>query len=102
MLGMSGRTEVDSGFWSEHRAITKTGEEWEGDVFVGNRRSLGAFQVALVVKNWPASEGDARDWGPIPGSERSPGEENSNPLQNCCLENPGDRRVGHNSEMEQQ
>ena len=93
MLGMSGRTEVDSGFWSEHRAITKTGEEWEGDVFVGNQRSLGAFQVALVVKNWPASEGDARDWGPIPGSERSPGEENSNPLQNCCLDNPGDRRV---------
>ena len=24
----------------------------------------------------------------IPGSERSPGEENSNPLQYSCLENP--------------
>ena len=93
MLGMSGRTEVDSGFWSDHRAITKTGEEWEGDVLVGNRRSLGASQVAVVVKNWPATEGDARDGGPIPGSERSPGEENSNPLQYCCLENPVDRRV---------
>ena len=61
---------------------------------MGNQRSLGASQVALVVKNWPASEGDARDWGPIPGSERSPGEESSNPLQYCCLENPMEEEPG--------
>ena len=35
--------------------------------------------------------GDVRDAGSIPGSERSPGEENSNALQYSCLENPMDR-----------
>ena len=29
--------------------------------------------------------------GSIPGSGRSPGEGNSNPLQDSCLENPMDR-----------
>ena len=32
-----------------------------------------------------------RDAGLIPGSGRSPGEENGNPLQYSCLENPMDR-----------
>ena len=49
-----------------------------------------AFQVALVVKNQPANAGDRRDAGSIPGSGRSPGEENGNPLQYSCLENPTD------------
>ena len=40
----------------------------------------GASQVVLVVKNPPASAGDARDVGWIPGSGRSPGEGNGNPL----------------------
>ena len=30
--------------------------------------------------------------GSIPGKGRSPGEENGNPLQYSCLENPKDRR----------
>ena len=30
-----------------------------------------AFQVALVVRNVPANEGDIRDTGSIPGLERS-------------------------------
>ena len=30
-----------------------------------------AFQVALVVRNVPANEGDIRDTGSIPGSGRS-------------------------------
>ena len=34
---------------------------------------------------------NARDLGLIPGSGRSPGEENVNPLQYSCLENPMDR-----------
>ena len=34
--------------------------------------------------------GDARDLGLIPGSERSPGEENGTPLQYSCLGNPMD------------
>ena len=31
--------------------------------------------------------------GLIPGSGRSPGEGNGNPLQSCCLENPIDREA---------
>ena len=31
--------------------------------------------------------------GPIPGSGRSPGEGNGNPLQYSCLENPMDREA---------
>ena len=50
----------------------------------------GASQVALVVKNLPANAGDAREVGSIPGSGRSPGEGNGNPLQYSCLENPMD------------
>ena len=40
-------------------------------------------QVALAVKNLPASAGDIRDWGLNPGSGRSPGGGHDNPLQ--CL-----------------
>ena len=43
---------------------------------------------ALVVKNLPASAGDIRDLGSIPGSGRSPGGGSGNPLQYSCLENP--------------
>ena len=46
-----------------------------------------------MVKDPPASAGDARDAGSIPGLGRSPGEGNGNPLQHPCLENPMDRRV---------
>ena len=52
--------------------------------------SGGASQVALVVKNPPASAGDARDEGLIPGSGRSPGEGHREPLQYSYLENPID------------
>ena len=38
-----------------------------------------------------ASACNARDLGLIPGSGRSPGEGNGNPLQYSCLENPMDR-----------
>ena len=48
-------------------------------------------QAALIVKNPPASAGDIRDVGSIPGSGRSPGEGNGNPLQYSCLENSIDR-----------
>ena len=49
-------------------------------------------QVALVVKNPLANEGDSRDAGLIPGSGRLPGGGNGNPLQHCGLENSTDRR----------
>ena len=44
-----------------------------------------------VVKNQPASAGDSRDMGSIPGLGRSLREGNGNPLQYSCLENPMDR-----------
>ena len=43
------------------------------------------FVVAQRVKNPPASAGDARDRGSIPGSGRAPGEGNGNPHQRSCL-----------------
>ena len=40
-----------------------------------------------MVKNLPTNAGDDRDVGPIPGSGRSPGIGDGNPLQYSCLEN---------------
>ena len=48
------------------------------------------FRDFLVVKNPPANAGDIAS---IPGSGRSPVEENGNPLQYSCLGNPMDRRA---------
>ena len=52
-----------------------------------------ASQVGLVVKNRLPMQQTLRDVGLIPGSGRSPGEGNGNPLQDSCLENPKDRGV---------
>ena len=49
------------------------------------------FPGGAVVKNLPATEGDARDAGSIPGSGRSPVEGNGTPLQYSGLENIMDR-----------
>ena len=49
---------------------------------------IGAPQVELVAKNPPANAGDIRDAGLIPGSGRSPGEGNGNPLRSWT-EEPG-------------
>ena len=62
------------------------------------------FPRSSVGKETACSAGDL---GSIPGSGRSPGEGNGNPLQYSCLENPMDKgvwqatahgvaRVGHN------
>ena len=48
--------------------------------------------MALVVKNLLISSGDIRDKGSIPGSGRSSGGGNGNPLQYSCLENPHGQR----------
>ena len=50
-----------------------------------------ASQAEIVVKTSSATAGDVRDAGLIPGSGRSPGGGNGNPLQYSCLENPMDR-----------
>ena len=47
--------------------------------------TAAGFPGGSVVKNLPASEGDE---GSIPGSGRSPGGENGNPLPYSCLGNP--------------
>ena len=63
------------------------------------------FPHSSVGKSSACNAGDP---GSTPGSGRSPGEGNGNPLQYSCLENPKDRgawqttvhgisRVGHNS-----
>ena len=67
----------------------------------GRQRAVGRFLVKAslaagfpggsVVKNLPASTGDAGDVGSIPGVGRSLGEGNGYPLQYSCLENPKDR-----------
>ena len=46
------------------------------------------FPGGLAGKNLP---GNAGDTGSIPGSGRSPGEGNGNPVQYSCLENSMDR-----------
>ena len=57
----------------------------------------GAKFVFLLIKDFPGgsdvkvSAYNAGDPGLIPGSGRSSGEENGNPLQYSCLENPMDR-----------
>ena len=49
---------------------------------------LGASPRGALVKNPPVMQERL-----IPGSGRSPGKGNGNPLQYSCLENPMDRRV---------
>ena len=49
------------------------------------------FPGGAVVKDPPASAGDTEDTGSIPGSGRSPGAGNCNPLQYSWLENFMDR-----------
>ena len=51
---------------------------------------MSASKVVLVVKNLPVKAGDS---GSIPGSVRSPGVGNGNPLHYSCLENSKDRGV---------
>ena len=46
------------------------------------------FPDSSLVKNLPANAGGMVS---IPGSGRSPGEGNGNPLQYSCLRNPMDR-----------
>ena len=49
---------------------------------------IHVFPGGSVVKNLLANAGDT---GSVPGSGRSPGIGNGNPVQFSCLENPKDR-----------
>ena len=56
-------------------------------VYLKGLMHFWSFAGGSVVKNLSSSVGDM---GSIPGSGRSPGEGNGNPLQYSCLENPMD------------
>ena len=70
-------------------------------------RIVHSVVAVPVVKSPPASAGDVRGVGWLPGSGGAPGGGHSNPLQCSCLKNPvdggawwaavhGSQRVGHN------
>ena len=49
--------------------------------------------MALVIRNLPASSGDVRDAGLIPGLGRSPGGGHGHLFQYSFLQNPMERRA---------
>ena len=51
------------------------------------------FPGGSIVKNLPVNAGAAGDSAFMPGSGRSPGGGNGNPLQDYCLKNPIDRSL---------
>ena len=53
--------------------------------------TYGCFRDFPGGSHGKASAYNAGDLGSIPGSGRSPGEGNGNPLQYSCLESPMDR-----------
>ena len=53
--------------------------------------TYGCFRDFPGGSDGKASAYNAGDLGSIPGSGRSPGEGNGNPLQYSCLESPMDR-----------
>ena len=61
---------------------------WEAHAGLGWALNPMGLPLHSVVKNPLANAGDA---GLNPGSGRSPGDGNGNPLQYSCLENPTDR-----------
>ena len=82
-------------FWKhQNMSDTVLGQRTLGEQSRARPYSHGASQVALVVKNLPASAGEVRGVGSIPGSGRSPGGGHGYPLQYSCLENPLDRGAG--------
>ena len=59
-------------------------------IFIYLSTYLGASQVVLVGKNPPASGGNSRDAGSIPGLGRSPGGGHGKSLQYSYLKNSVD------------
>ena len=58
--------------------------------FAGHTSGIYVLELGSDGK---ASAYNAGDPGSIPGSGRSPGEGNGNPLQYSCLENPKDQEA---------
>ena len=58
---------------------------------LGGCKEVGRLPGGLDSKESACDAGNARDKGSIPGSGRSPGERNGNPLQYSCLGSPMDK-----------
>ena len=71
-------------------------QDWKRSVFIpipkkDNAKECSNYHtIAFISHEVKASTCNAGDLGSIPGSGRSPGEGNGNPLQYSCLENPMD------------
>ena len=102
---MSPRTQAENIFMNiSQRKMTKRDLKFEGTVlcfFLAGKCSKKSFSTDLLFRYWSTnflcssvgkeSACNAGDPGSNPGSGRSPGEGNGNPLQYSCLENPMDR-----------
>ena len=74
-----------------HLRYNATRWQWCADPEGPSRAdSLRIISKVLFILKAAASASNAGDLGSIPGSGRSPGEGNGNPLQYSCLENPMD------------
>ena len=80
-----------TGLWVNKAPVFDPGNQSSKDLKHWARK-VRPSQVVLVVKNPPANTGNIRGMGSVPGSGRSPGEWNSNPLQCSGLENPHGQR----------
>ena len=75
----------------EIKQIFFTGKSWFGLLLLTVNKTATiywGFPCDSAAKNPPAN---TEDMGLIPGFERSPEDEHSNPFQYSCLENPMDR-----------
>ena len=81
----TGRIKVTN--WERHTHLLRSTWHVAGAWWLVHEWMNECFPGGTVVKNPPATAGDTRDLGSIPGSGRSPGEGNNNPLQYSCLEN---------------
>ena len=81
---------VDRGTWRDtvHRVTEELDMTEQLTLSLSLSTIYLGFPGGAAVKNLPANKVDQ---GSIPGSGRSPGEGNGNPLQYSCLENSVDR-----------
>ena len=77
-------------WWAIVHRVTKIGHNWSDLA----HKQLVVLPSGSVVKNLPANAGDTKDAGLIPGSGRSPGVGNGNPLQHSCWKIPRTEEPG--------